>query len=48
VSPAFSLQILRNRYAEVSPRIVIAAAVSNAIPSGRAIKCSAGMTRSVL
>ena len=49
VSPAFSVgQMRRSRYAEVSPRIVIAAAVSNAIVSGNLISEPTGMTRSVL
>lgn len=48
VSPAFSGWILRSRYAEVRPRMVIAAAVSKPMPSGSRIRESAGMTRSVL
>jgi hypothetical protein len=38
----------RRRYEEVSPRIVIAAAVSHEIPSGSLISGAAGINRSVL
>ncbi|SKT52985.1 Uncharacterised protein [Mycobacteroides abscessus subsp. abscessus] len=48
VSPARSGWIRRSRYAVVSPRMVIAAAVSQEMPSGRPIRCAAGSTRSVL
>ena len=43
VSPALSGQIRRIRYAEVKPRIVIAAAVSQDIASGSLISGAAGM-----
>ena len=48
VSPAASGVIRRIRYAAVSPRMVIAAAVSQLIASGSLISGAAGMTRSVL
>ena len=48
VSPALSGQIRRIRYAEVRPRIVIAAAVSQEIAAGSLISGAAGITRSVL
>ncbi|MFD0592287.1 hypothetical protein ACFQZ4_06690 [Catellatospora coxensis] len=38
----------RSRYAEVSPRMVMAAAVSNGIASGSLISGAAGITRAVL
>ena len=48
VSPAWSGQMRRIRYADVRPRIVIAAAVSQEMPSGSLISGAAGMRRSVL
>ena len=47
MSPGARSAMRRRRYAQVRPRIVIAAAVSNEMASGSGIRCAAAMIRSV-